>query len=53
MQRQVWKENIKIKDKEKREEKNKKWKESYDPAAYPFGADELLLNSEFNKGEGR
>ena len=48
MQRQVWKENIKIKDKDKKMEKDKKRKESYDPAAYPFGADEL-----FKKSEGR
>lgn len=43
MQRPAWKEDIK---KYKKEDKDKKTKK-YDVAAYPFGADELLLAQEF------
>jgi len=51
MQRQIWKENIKIKENDKDEKKKEKKKNRYDPAAYPFGADELLLETEFKNEE--
>jgi len=52
MQRQVWKENswrdnIKVKKEEKEEEERK----GFDPLAYPFGAEEVLLRAEFAKIE--